>query len=634
MNNQYYAAADTKTATAKIMQLIKSSGQFNDCFSSVWKRNIELYYKNALSENLGFAGRQGELIKMSVPQARSLVRQTISIICKQKLFFKSIMRSTDYASFANGKIAQAIANKLVRDKKIDVKMDRAAEQIFIYGQSFWHCTWYSDGGTLVHSEDGEPKMTGDVKVSVVNPSYVFYDLQYDDWQDLPWAAVAEKYNRHDLIALHPELRDELLKINRFSGTKVTEVSAENDDTILVYHYYHKPSPAVPRGRMAILCSESCVLYDGENPYECIPIIQNLPEQMNDQLRGYPLFCNLSATQEMLDVSFSTMATNQAAFGVQSILNPRGSNIDIAQVEGMQFIDYTPQNIDGGGKPEALQLTKTPPEVIESIRIYTEHMSVIANVNSALRGQPPTGVTAGNAIATLCANSVEFMSSLSRCLYVGIEEVVTLSVKFYRMFGAERQIVSIADGNTSYVKEFKSSELADFERVKLDIVNPIMNTISGRRDTAELALQHGLVKNLGEYFLVLEGQAPEQLYSSQLNESALAQKENDDLLAGIDCPVLTFDDHQAHIEKHKDLLRNPEIRRSSEHVAIILQHIAEHENHLQQQQQPPPLPEQPPSLGGAVESGGGSVAPPLPSQPPDGSTSAAQPASPAQPIVSL
>ncbi len=630
MERQYYAAADKKTAVTKIMSLIKTSQNLNNGYNNIWNRNIELYYKNALGDSLEFAGHQGELIKMSVPQARSLVRQTISIICKQKLHFKSIMRSTDYASFANGKIAQAIANKLVKDKKLDIKLDRVAERVFLYGHSFWHLTWDSEGGNIIHTdvESIKPTMSGDVRVSVVNPRHVFYDLQYEAWHDIPWAAVAEKYNRYDLIALHPELEEELLKVSRFGRCSMADFnvsSASNDDTILVYHYYHKPSPAVPYGRMTILCSENCVLYDGSNPYECIPIIQNMPEQMDEELRGYPLFCNFSATQEMLDVSFSTMATNQAAFGVQSILNPRGSNIDITQIEGMQFIDFTPQNIEGGGKPEALQLTKTPPEVIESIKIYTEHMGVIANVNSALRGQPPPGVTAGNAIATLCANSVEFLSSLSKCLYTGIEDVVTLAVKFYRMFGAETQIVSIADGNTSYVREFKSSELADFERVKLDITNPIMNTISGRQNQAELLLNANKFQNLGDYFRVLEGQAPEAMYEGQMNEASLAQKENDDLLSGIPCPVLTFDDHVAHTEKHKDLLRNPEVRRNGRQVQMILEHIELHEQHLQQMQMPPPPPaNQMPNGAGALP----------PAEANAGTPNGASPAEPAQAQVSL
>lgn len=84
----------------------------------------------------------------------------------------------------------------------------------------------------------------------------------------------------------------------------------------------------------------------------------------------------------------------------------------------------------------------------------------------------------------------------------------------------------------------------------------------------------------------------------MNEAALAQKENDDLLLGIACPVLTFDDHIAHIEKHKDLLRNPEVRRNGTQVEIILEHIAEHENHLQQIQAPPQIENQQQSNGGS------------------------------------
>lgn len=571
--------------------------------ANVWNRNTEVYYRNSLIDILNFTGEQGELIGMSVPQARSLVRQMISIITKQKLQFAAKMRSRDYTAFGNGQIAESLANQLVKDQSLNEKIDRLAELTYLHGQCFWHVTWDSDAGRRVDNGMEAPAMSGDVNIQVASAKYVYYDWNEEDWNNLHCVTVAKRMNRWDLIAQHPEMEDELRKIPNFNrilnGFTTTIASFDDtltrtDDLILVYYYYHKPTPAVPQGRMVILCSEKCVLYDGANVYECLPVIPCIPEKLDDFLLGYPQFSNLAPLQEMLDINFSTMATNQSAFGVQSVLNPRGSNIDITEIYGMRWIDYTPQGNDGGGKPEALQLTRSAPEIMDGIKIYIDNLGTLANINSALRGTPPPGVTAGNAIATLTANSIEFFSSFSKAIFASIEQAITLAVKFYKMLGAEEQLTVVSDGNISYLKEFKASDLREFDRVSLEITNPLMNTIAGRRDQAEILLNKGLIKDIGDYFMVLEGEPPKRLWNAELNESALIQKENDDLTKGIPCPVLYTDNHALHIEKHKDILRNPEIRRNG-NIQEILNHMEQHEQFISQQQQAmmPQQPGQPP-----------------------------------------
>jgi len=568
--------------------------------ANVWNRNTEVYYRNSLIDILNFTGEQGELIGMSVPQARSLVRQMISIITKQKLQFAAKMRSRDYTAFGNGQIAESLANQLVKDQSLNEKIDRLAELTYLHGQCFWHVTWDSDAGRRVDNGMEAPAMSGDVNIQVASAKYVYYDWNEEDWNNLHCVTVAKRMNRWDLIAQHPEMEDELRKIPNFNrilnGFTTTIASFDDtltrtDDLILVYYYYHKPTPAVPQGRMVILCSEKCVLYDGANVYECLPVIPCIPEKLDDFLLGYPQFSNLAPLQEMLDINFSTMATNQSAFGVQSVLNPRGSNIDITEIYGMRWIDYTPQGNDGGGKPEPLQLTRSAPEIMDGIKIYIDNLGTLANINSALRGTPPPGVTAGNAIATLTANSIEFFSSFSKAIFASIEQAITLAVKFYKMLGAEEQLTVVSDGNISYLKEFKASDLREFDRVSLEITNPLMNTIAGRRDQAEILLNKGLIKDIGDYFMVLEGEPPKRLWNAELNESALIQKENDDLTKGIPCPVLYTDNHALHIEKHKDILRNPEIRRNG-NIQEILNHMEQHEQFISQQQQAM-MPQQPP-----------------------------------------
>ncbi len=626
----YYASLDTDTETAarKINDII-SNARRRICgtqgIAQVWSRNLEIYFRNAYCDALSSAGVKGELVSMSVPQARSLARQTIAIVCKQKLHVKALMESTDYASNIAGTIAEAIANQIIKDKSLDAKLDQSAEHAYVYGQTFWFMEWDSEAN--------------DIKVSVVPPENVFYDWGFSSWQDVNWFAVLVKANRYDMMAQHPELADVILKLPKYSpnyGERLTdwpfqtEYTDLSEDTIAVYQYYHKPTPAAPAGRMMIMSTPDCVYYDGSNPYECLPGVLVIPERLGNLLLGYPQFSNLTATQEMMDHNFSVVASNQTAFGVQSILNPRTSNISVDMSGPLRWIDYTPQNIDGGGKPEALQLTRTAPELINMIEVYNNHMGQLANINGALRGAPPAGVTAASALATLTANSIEFLTPLSKSLFFGVEEVLTMCVKFFRMFGAEKQIVQIADGNLVYAKEFKSEDLNAFKRITLDLVNPTMATYAGRLNDAQILMDRGLIKDIGTYYRVKEGAPVRTMYQTELEEANLIQKENDDLTQGIQCPVLFFDNHQAHIDQHKAPLYDPTARRQGASLQVILEHIQQHQQ-MMAQAQGGGMPQ---GAGGMPPDSQGSGNPVNSSIPPNNNPQPAAPASPAKPPISF
>jgi hypothetical protein len=182
----------------------------------------------------------------------------------------------------------------------------------------------------------------------------------------------------------------------------------------------------------------------------------------------------------------------------------------------------------------------------------------------------------------------------------------------------------------YAKEFKNSDLATFERVTLDITNPTMATYGGRQNDVEQLLAQGLIPDIGTYYRVKEGAPVSTTYEKVLDESNLMQKENDDLMDGIECPVLFTDNHDMHIQYHTSLTNNPETRRNNQQLQLILAHIEQHQQFKMQQmqaQQPQQgMPGQPPQ--------GAPQGQPTQGPPPGAGPNAPSPAQPAQPGASL
>jgi hypothetical protein len=621
-----------------------------------WVRNSAAYYSTILeasdwASSLGYRGDQGELIKMVVPQARSFIRQIVTLATKQRLYFKTIAENLDSDVLQDTRIANALCEQIVNDQRLDQKREYVVESSCVRGMAFYKVSWRSDkgtpyAGTVENTTDAEGNefktpivhYDGDLEISTPSIADVYWDSRIVNWQDLNWVECRTIKNRWDMIASYPDIEDEIAKLpaidDQYSMAGRERASSEDtEDLIYVYECYHKPSPALPKGRTIVYSDSDTIYYDGPNPYETIPIIPLKPEPIIDTGYGYPKLNDLLPAQEMFDTCLSAIATNNAATSVQSVLCPRDANIRVDQISGVNWIYYTPIAADGGGAPKPLQLTQSAPETFKFAEMLKGNMMELSGINSAVRGAPPPGVTSGTAIATLTANALEFMNSLSKADQLALEQVMWLSIMCYAKFaGVPRLVEMTGKGNQMIAKSFTGKDIASIKKVRILTSNPLMNTIGGRSDIAEKLLGSGLIKNPQQYFQVLEGAPPEIMYEEDLSQEDLIHRENEALMDGSQVIVLKTDDHAQHIRSHASLLNDPAVRLNNGHVAGILQHMQEHEDlartvdpflaamiatgHMPQGGPPPP-PGQAPGPGPGGPGGPGPGMPPPPGPGPGG-----------------
>lgn len=656
--NEYWFTQDAEDVASYLAQNHQSVYSYGtNPISQAWLRNSIAYYSAVLepadwNTGLQFQGEQGELVKMVVPQARSLTRQMVSLVCKQRLAFNCIAESMGSDVAAETKIGNALAVQIVEQQRLDIKSEKAAEQAGVLGMSFFRVVWRTDRGRpwAVHMPDNvtgtpgqhddsyerpdpqdgpqKPKVEydGDLEITVHNVYEVYFDSRLEDWEQNDWVEVRTVKNRWDLICQHPDLHDPILALPKIVTNSDyhtgQRLAISQDDTVYVYEVYHKPTPTLPAGRMIAYSDPKTIYYDGPNPYECIPIVPMKPEPILGNGYGYPKFSDLLPAQEMLDHSLSAIATNQAATAVQQIAVPRNSDISVQDINGLNFILFTPQNAKGGGLPVPLQLTQSAPETFKFADVLMQHMRDISNINSAIRGAPPAGVTSGTAIATLTANALEFLNSFSKAYNIALEEVMTQSIKCYQKFAKTPHLLLIEGKNSqAFQKSFTGDKLKSIHRMKITVGNPLMQTLAGRSDVAEKLLNSGLVKSVREYLSVLEGAPLEQLYKTELSENDLIQSENDQLMEGKTALVLATDDHVGHIREHKCLLNDPLIRVNNPNVGTILGHIKEHMDQLDQMQ------ENNPRLLAILQTG---QMPQIPPPPPPGAPPPGPPQMPGQP----
>jgi hypothetical protein len=328
----------------------------NSPFRQAWVRNIIAYYSpvvhpGAWDTSLIFEGVQGELVRMYTPQARTMVRNLVTIVTKQRLAMQGMAESKGQEVVDDVKLCNAIADQLVTNQTLDAKQALLVEHAIVTGMAYTRTVWNTDKGKpYTRDTDGVLIYNGDVEITVPTCLDVVYDVTVDNWDEMPWVEVRVKKNRYDLIAQFPELEREILalpNVRQLRGPNSWfDRTFTDDDLVYVYELYGRPSPALEKGRVVFYASEECVFFDGPNLYGTIPIEPMIPEPVYGTSLGYPQFTNLLACQEMFDNSISAIATNQSQFAVQTAAIPRGANVNVQELGGMRFISYTPQQVPG------------------------------------------------------------------------------------------------------------------------------------------------------------------------------------------------------------------------------------------------------------------------------------------------
>ena len=106
-SDQYWASDETGRVIGHLDDHVQmwgsntaASSVFTSILAAYW-RNMSMYYSPIINPDswltsLGFSGEQGELVRMVVPQARTLIRQYVSVITKQRYNWEALTEYRDW----------------------------------------------------------------------------------------------------------------------------------------------------------------------------------------------------------------------------------------------------------------------------------------------------------------------------------------------------------------------------------------------------------------------------------------------------------------------------------------------------------------------------------------------------------
>ena len=603
-----------------------------------WNSYFGVYYED--NHSISFSGETGELVQIAINHFRNIAMNMLTMTTATRPAFQAKSTNTDYKSRVQTTLANGLLQYYMRDKRLENRLKTAVEYAIVMGSGYIKMEWNSTSGEIfdrldpepvfedgiqlqrdndnnyktdkdgeyldidgnivkpLMNEDGEltdkngvvlesiPIYEGDVEFENLSPFDVVFDTSKEDPSNHQWVLTRTFKNKFDLAAKYPEKADEIRRLATKSDRDKTRLSLSKlDETfdVPVYEFFHKKSESLPNGRYVLYLNKDIILLDTPIPYRRLPVFRISPSDILGTSFGYTILFDLLPIQDAVNSLYSTVLTNQNAFGVQNVLNPQGNDVKVTQVSGgLNWIEYNPQ-APGGGKPEPLNLTNTPPEIFNFMQILIRDMETISGINSVARGNPESQLRSGNALALVQSQALQFISGLQQSYIQLIEDVGTGLIELLQDFAMVPRIVEITGkSNKSYMKEFKSDDLDTINRVTVDVGNALANTTAGRIQMAENLIQMGVIKSPEQFFSIIETGSLDAMTEGQHQELLLIKQENEKLVEGSTQVIATaVDAHALHIREHKNVLADPDLRLDPNLVERTLTHINEHIRLLQE-----------------------------------------------------
>lgn len=584
-DNVYFAAKPADQASAVLLH--KANAWYNQLYNNgylaklqdMWLAYYGAYYTSTSGgHKITFGGEQGELVNLAVNHIRNIGQHILTMITANRPTMESSATNSDYKSLVQTRLANNLLEYYMREKRLESYLKQATEMAIVFGSGYIKMDWNSTTGEIyeINEETGAPIYEGDVVFSALSPFDVVFDTTKEN-TDYDWVVTRTFKNKYDLAAKFPEFADRIKGLKSKSDLqrfRIDMMSFDETDDVPMYEFYHKRTESMPDGRYLLFLESDIALMDTPLPYRTLPVYRIAPSTILGTPYGYTPMFDLLPMQDAVNSLYSTILTNQHAFGVQNIYVPRGADVSMKSLEGgLNIIEGNAQ----AGKPEAMNLTQTPEEVFNFLKMLEQSMETISGVNSVTRGNPEASLKSGTALALVQSMSLQFISGLQQQYVFLIEDVGSGLINLLKDFAAVPRIAMIAGkANKSFVeKEFSGDDLSEVNRVIVSVGNPLSQTRAGRIQMATELIQYGVIQNPEDYLTVLDTGRLDVMTDETERELILIRGENDNMSEGKPAQALAIDQHIMHIKHHKTVLSDPDLRMDEMLSGLVLAHIQEH-----------------------------------------------------------
>ncbi len=619
--------------------------------AELWRRSYRAYYgmrqTNGASGwgvfdvgQLVPSGDQGEIVRVKVNHHANLITHQLVMTTGQRPALECRAINSDASSLVSAALGDGVVEYFMRERKIEQNYFQAVETALVVSEAYIVLGWDATAGKKYGAgPNGSVQYNGDLTAKNFSPFNMVKDITKSSDADQKWYISVDRRNKYDLMAKYPDLAGKIDNVNQDESgdTKFGDPSkiiggaalkqSESDD-VPYKEFYHDITDAMPDGRYTIFVNGDICLFDGPLPFRSLKDVVHrvTPRNIIGTPFGWTVAFDILALQELVDKLYTVVSTNVLGTGVQNFWVPPGSGLTVAQLAGGMNL------VESMIEPKVLQLLQTAAEVYNYIDKVENVMQMLTGVSAINRGDMPSADMSGSAMAFMASQAITFNSGLQSSANQLLESLGTGMVNILKDFATTPRIAVIAGKqNRPQMQTYAGKDLDQINNVVCDATSALSKTLAGKLAIADNLLKAGMVPTAQEYLTLIKTGQMEPLTRGPLMENFLIQAENEELLQGINPPVLRTDAHAQHIAEHKTVIATPAARRDLKIVTPTTQHILDHENMMQRMQMtdpaflaatgqpplpfPPPPPMGPPGAPPQPQAGPAGVGPMTDARPP-------------------
>lgn len=586
---------------------------------------------------IGKKGEQGQIRYLMDNEYRTALRNKLTIATAEPPGFTPVPSNSDSDMQAATVLARAVLDYYFDELGGYKFLFRAAEASENLGWAWVDVPWNERAGPVAKTQpardpnapavEGQPAALVPQQVRAGDAEFRFYlptdvAFEYDARGDQQWLILRRWVNKFDLAA-EARTPEDAAKLQAMSGVMredrvsrfirgwaqaqgSSSLPRSNPDEVVVLELRHKKTPGCPDGRWCRVVGD-VVLADGPARYvdsqgqDDLACYRIAAGERYGTPRAYTSAHDSLGLQRAVDTLTSIPYSNQAAQGLNVILNPEGNDLRPEDLrKGLLALNYK-----GGeeAKPSTLELSHTDPQIFENRKEMKGAVGEKMGMDDQAMGRGALP-SSGSLAALLDDKTQRSVSGLTKAVNELAREMATGLLRRFQQFGEHSRTLPLTLGKTkrAVMGSFGKAELGGIDRVKVETIPTAMRTLSGRYQTGKLLID-AKAKGLDVQALItlIETGKWESLIEDEFSEQLTIREENERLLGGealepVDMngqplpqeideatgqpKVLTstalFTDHPIkHLLGHRPTLASPAARKNAAVVGNVGAHMMAH-----------------------------------------------------------
>lgn len=493
---------------------------------------------------------------------RPAMRKEMSKLTAQKPSVTVVPATNDDRDLFAAQAGEQVWDSLYREKKVAWNLRRTIWWSTITGtgflKSFWDPNKVDEGAGLQGMDQ-----PGDICIDPVTPFHLFVpDFRAEGVEDQPYLIQAQLKSREAVSLMFPGLnitggeRGQADILDDIWLNLIGASTQTDKKQVLCLEVWIKPGAVhlFPEGAMFTIVGDQVVqgmegwpYQHGMYPYAKFDSIPS------GKFYSDSVITDLIPIQREINRIHGQIIENKNRMAKLQLIAPKGS-IDATKIttEPGQVIFYNP----GLAPPQPMPVQGIPSYVMQELDRLQVEFDNISGQHEISRGQTPSGVTAGTAIAFLQEQDDSILAGAFDSLEEGIEKVAHLTLGYVQQFWTiPRMLKTVGNDGAFDVLTLKGSDLRGNNDIRVEAGSSLPTSKAAKMAfIMDLMKMQFIPPDKGLQLLEMGG--VQKLYENIQRDAKQAQRENTKMAAATEEQVQTFTqgvamEQQTNPEKYFD-----------------------------------------------------------------------------------